>query len=259
MSSEGFLNDKWLKKLDHQTRVLYDHIGLDRKTMDEVFDKRTLLDLGRLMSNHVIDIVDFPISTGKEANVFRAVTPEKTFVALKIYRTSNMTFKHIWKYIEGDPRFKSANKNRQQIVYEWARKEYKNLERLHQARVRAPHPLKRLNHILIMDYIGSAGQPAPMLKDTELKNPKKVYATLLTYISKMYSKAKLIHADLSAYNVLMYEEKPYIIDLAQGVLLGHPQAPEFLRRDIHNIVSFFERFDIHGDEKQIYENIVRKT
>ena len=258
MSSDFSLHDKWLKKLDRQTQELIDRIGVDRKTLDEVFDKPTLLRIGKLISNNVIDHFDFPISTGKEAIVFRAVTSNDEFVAIKIYRTSNLAFKHIAKYIEGDPRFNLANKSRRDVIYEWAKKEFKNLERLKKANVRAPLPIKKMNNILVMQYIGDLEQPAPLLKDVVLNNPKKIFDTLLHFIFLMYSKAGIVHADLSAYNILMYKDEPYIIDVGQGVLLEHPESIEFLKRDIYNIVHYFSRFDIKADEKEIFERITKK-
>jgi len=115
MSSDFFLDEKRIKKLDREMQKLIDREGTDRKTLDEIFDRSTLLTLGKLISDRLIDTLDFPISTGKEANIFRAITPENKFVALKIYRTSTSTFKHVSKYIVGDPRFKLSNKNRREI------------------------------------------------------------------------------------------------------------------------------------------------
>jgi RIO kinase 1 len=258
MSSDRFLDEKRLKKIDRELHLIIDRVGSDRKTLDEVFDKSTLLTLGKLISDRVIDIIDFPISTGKEANIFRGVTPEKTFVAVKIYRTATSTFKHITQYIAGDPRFKAAHKNRREFINEWAKKEFKNLELLKAARVRAPHPVTRINNVVVMEYIGDAEQPAPLLKDIPLSNPKKLYDTLITYVSHMYKKAGLVHADFSPYNILFFNDTPYVIDLAQAVLLEHPQALEFLRRDIHNIVQFFNRYDIKGDETRLYKKITGK-
>jgi len=259
MSSDFSLSDKWLKKLDRQTQELANRIGVDRKTLDEVFDKPTLLRLGKLISNKVIDHFDFPISTGKEAIVFRAVTPNDDFVAIKIYRTSNLAFKHIAKYIEGDPRFNLINKSRRGVIFEWAKKEYKNLERLKNANIQVPVPIIKMNNILVMQYIGDSNKPAPLLKDSQPANPKKTYNTIIRFISLMYNKAGIVHADLSAYNILMYQENPYIIDVGQGVLLEHPQSIEFLKRDIHNIVHYFSRFDIKDDEIKIFNKITKKS
>ena len=257
MSSDELLNDKWLKKLDRQSQVILDRVVFNRKTFGEVFDKQTLLLLGKLISDKIIDQVDFPISTGKEANIFRGTTPEKEFVAIKIFRTATMTFKHIASYIEGDPRFAYGYKNRRTIIEEWARKEYRNLELLHRAKIRAPAPIKCVHNVLLMEYIGDATRSAPMLKDVLLRNPQKIYDEIIGFITRMY-KIKIVHADLSAFNILMFRQKPYLIDIGQGVLLDHPSSSEFLKRDIHNIVHYFKKYDIEGNEREIFENLVKR-
>jgi RIO kinase 1 len=257
MSSDELLNDKWLKKLDRQSQVILDRVVFNRKTFGEVFDRQTLLLLGKLISDGIINQVDFPVSTGKEANIFRGTTPEKEFVAIKIFRTATMTFKHIATYIEGDPRFSYGYKNRRDIIEEWARKEYKNLVLLHQAKVRAPAPIKCVHNILIMEYIGDASKPAPMLKDVLLRNPQKIFDEIMGFITKMY-KIKIVHADLSAFNILMFRQKPYIIDVGQGVLLDHPSSLEFLKRDIYNIVHYFKKYGIESNERLIFEQLVKK-
>ncbi len=257
MSSDELLDDKWLKKLDRQSQVILNRVVFNRKTFGEVFDKQTLLLLGKLISDGVIDQVDFPISTGKEANIFRGTTPENTLVAIKIYRTATMTFKHIASYIEGDPRFSYGYKNRRDIIEEWAKKEYKNLELFRQANVRAPIPIKCVHNVLVMSYIGDKAKPAPMLKDVVLRNPQKVYDEIMVFIERMYAK-KVVHADLSAFNVLLFRQKPYIIDAGQAVLLDHPASQEFLTRDVHNIVSYFKKYDIPGNEREILTKLLKR-
>jgi RIO kinase 1 len=258
MSSDKFLDEKSLRKLDRELNVIISRDGLDRKTIDEVFDKSVLHTLEKLISDRCIEILDFPISTGKEGNVFRGITADKKFVAVKIYRTSNATFKHISNYIIGDPRFISMHNSRRDIIYSWTKKEYKNLKRLEEVGVRAPKPIIYMKNILIMQYIGSTISPAPLLKNVPLKNPRQVFDELINFISKMYKKAKIVHADLSAFNILMYRNKPYIIDLGQGVLLEHPNALEFLKRDIQNIVTYFRKYNIKADENKIFEKLVHR-
>jgi RIO kinase 1 len=257
MSSDELLDDKWLKKLDRQFQVLLDKAVFNRKTFGEVFDKQTLLLLGKLISDGIIDQVDFPLSTGKEANIFRATTPESTYVALKIYRTATMTFKHIATYIEGDPRFAYGYKNRRDIIEEWAKKEFKNLEVLRQAKVRVPIPIKCIRNVLVMSYIGDAKKPAPLLKDVRLKDPQKIYDEILVFLHRML-KNKIVHADLSAFNILLFHQKPYLIDVGQAVLLDHPASQEFLTRDIHNIVQYFKKYNIKSDEHKILKNLQKK-
>lgn len=257
MSSDLLLSDNWLKKLDKQTHELASRIGIDRKTIDQVFDKATLLRLTKLISNKVIDHFDFPISSGKEAIVFRAVTPEKKFIAIKIYRTSNLSFKHLSRYIQGDPRFEIIHNTRRGIIDKWAQKEFKNLQRLQDHNIPAPHPIKRLNNILLMQYIGTKTKPASLLKDIQLPDPQKTFDYIIQLITKMYTKAGLVHADLSPYNILHHQKKIYIIDLGQAVLLEHPESYEFLKRDIYNITQYFKRYDIQADAQHIYTTIIK--
>ena len=257
MSSEKFIKDKRLRELDRQLHSLIDRIGLDKKTEDEVFDKYTLLAFERLISQKVIDTLDFPISTGKEGNVFRATTPDKKFVAVKVYRISTSTFKHLSKYIIGDPRFKSIHKSRKDIIHAWTKKEFKNLQRLTKIGVKSPKPIVTIKNILVMEYIGYEKRPAPLLKEVQLKNPQKIFDEIIQDLKKMYKKAELVHGDLSAFNILFYENTPYLIDLGQAVLLEHSNSDELLKRDIHNICVYFKKYNVKTDENELYKFITK--
>ena len=259
MSSDPFLDKKDLKKLDRQLQQLISRTGSDRKTEDEVFDKSTLSVIEKLISNGILEILDFPISTGKEGNVFRGVTPDNKLVAVKIYRTSTSSFKRISQYIVGDPRFQSFHHTRRGLIFAWTKKEFKNLERVKRIGIMAPKPIISIKNVLVMEYIGSKSNPAPLLKDTEIDNPEEIFEVLINYISDMYKKAKMVHADFSAYNVLIHEKKPYLIDFGQGVLLDHPSSDEFLRRDINNIVKYFKKYNLKNSSHDIYLKIIDKA
>jgi RIO kinase 1 len=107
-----------------------------------------------------------------------------------------------------------------------------------------------------MEYIGDENKAAPMLKDVILKDPQKIFDEIMTFITRMY-KVQIVHADLSAFNILIFRKKPYIIDVGQAVLLDHPAAMDFLRRDIHNIVHYFKKYGIEGNEQTIYEKLMK--
>ena len=91
-----------------------------------------------------------------------------------------------------------------------------------------------------------------------IKNPTKTYQTLISAIKKMYLQAKLVHCDLSPFNILYHQRKPYLIDLGQAVLLDHPNAHEFLKRDLHNLSTFFKKYQIDSNSKQIYEKLTKR-
>ncbi|UCE37206.1 MAG: serine protein kinase RIO [Thermoplasmata archaeon] len=227
----------------------------DRKTYDEVFDRNTLLAVYKLISSGVMETLDYPISTGKEGNVFCATKEDGSLLAVKIYRVSTSTYKNLTKYITGDPRFRNIPKDRRGIIYTWARKEYKNLSRMSAAKIAAPEPIKQINNVLVMQYLGSKEQPAPMLKDVLLDNPKKSYKSILNTIKNLYINAKLVHGDLSEYNVLVEDGKCFLIDVGQSVVLEHPLAQELLKRDVSNMARYFKKLGLDTDEEDMLRYI----
>jgi len=226
----------------------------DRKSYDEVFDKKNLMRVYKLFVDGVIERLDFPVSTGKEGNVFRATTPDKRLVAVKIYRTSTATFRDMAKYVQGDPRFKGITANRRRLVMAWAQKEFRNLERLTEVGVRVPRPIARKDNIIVMEYIGDDVEPAREMRDVRLEDPGAVARRLLGYVRLAYQKAELVHGDLSEYNVLMKGQEPVIIDVGQTVLLDHPLAQELLERDLANMARFFRKYGVAIDvDKELKE------
>lgn len=227
----------------------------DRKSYDEVFDKKNLMRIYKLFVDGVIEQLDFPISTGKEGNVFRATTPSKGFAAVKIYRTSTATFRDMAKYVQGDPRFKGITTNRGRLIMAWAQKEYRNLERLTEVGVRVPRPIARRDNVIVMEYIGDEVEPAKEMRDVRLEDPEVVARKLLDYVRLAYQKAELVHGDLSEFNVLMKGSEPVIIDVGQAVLLDHPLAQELLVRDLTNMARFFKKYGVLVDVKKELEEI----
>ena len=63
-------------------------------------------------------------------------------------------------------------------------------------------------------------------------------------IHKMYHDCKLVHADLSEYNILYHQQQLWIIDVSQSVEHDHPAAFEFLRKDLKNIGDFFGSYGV---------------
>lgn len=253
------LEDKVLRELETRIDALKhkdEDRGEARKTLDEVFDHSTLLTIYKLFTEEVIDTVEFAISTGKEANVFFAKSKDGPRV-LKIYRVSNATFKTISKYITGDPRFGSPGKDRRRILFKWAQKEYANLEKAMSVRARVPEVFDCRNNVLVMEYLGTASTPAPMIKDVDVEDPEAFYLDLMLQDRRIFHKAELVHADLSEYNILMHKGKPYIIDMGQAVLRRHPMAMEFLERDVKNLAHLFRRKGFNVTPMKVRQDLMR--
>jgi RIO kinase 1 len=229
----------------------------DRDVMESVFDTQTLLMLYHLFNRGILDVINGCISTGKEANVYWAVQPDGTDVAIKIFRIATFNFKHMIDYLQGDPRFSRIPHDRAALIAEWASKEFKNLQRAHAAGVRVPKPILVQRNILVMEFIGEHGLPAPLMQQLAPEDPEPTRDTILHGISGLYHRANLVHGDLSEYNIMLWHG-PVIIDISQAVLLAHPRSEEFLERDIHNILAYFRRFDIpQFDLQETIERIRR--
>ncbi|MBO3801394.1 MAG: serine protein kinase RIO [Thermoproteota archaeon] len=224
--------------------------------LEGVFDKITLLTIYKLLNDEVFSELNGVISTGKESKVFHAIAKDGKELAVKIYFTGNLEFKKsIRKYIEGDPRFSGVKRKINSLIEEWARKEYINLESYSEVGVRVPKPVTVRRNVLVMEFIGKDGVSAPLLKEAVIEDPQKIYKKLIEYIRIGFLKAKLVHGDLSEYNILMLEQEPVIIDVSQAVDVSHPLAIEFLQRDIKNINRFFRQFgvSVYEEDKLLKE------
>ncbi|MGD9963293.1 MAG: serine protein kinase RIO [Thermoplasmata archaeon] len=231
----------------------------DRKSYDEVFNKQNLMRIYKLMTDGVVDKFDFTLSTGKEGNLFRASTAKGEFVAVKIFRTSTATFGDMYKYVAGDPRFHGVGGgNRKRLIMVWAEKEFMNLEALHWAGVRVPKPIARNQNIIVMEYIGDESEPARQLRNVALEDPEKVARKILDYMRLSYSKAYLVHCDLSEFNILILAGEPVIIDVGQAVHRDHPNALEWLRRDLNNIARYFRKKDVEIDVEAELREITKR-
>jgi len=216
----------------------------DYQVIEEVFDKSTLMTIYGFMNKGIIDELHGVVSAGKEARVYWGKDTEGNELAIKIYLTSSAEFKKgMIPYIEGDPRFSHVRRDTRSLIYTWAQKEYKNLQRAKDAKVNVPEPLAIQKNVLIMKFIGKNGERAPLMKEIVLEDPQRVFKLLLTYMKRLYTKAGLVHADLSQYNIMMWKKKPVIFDVAQSVLIKHPMAEQFLQRDLENVHRFFKRLD----------------
>ncbi|MCO5597033.1 hypothetical protein L7F22_051106 [Adiantum nelumboides] len=217
----------------------------DRASVEQAIDPRTRMVLFKMLNRGVFKDMNGCISTGKEANVYHATTEGDNELAIKIYKTSILVFKDRERYVEGDYRFRHGycKHNPRKMVKTWAEKEMRNLSRLKSAGIHCPTPLLLRMHVLVMSFIGQDGWPAPRLKDASLSESKlrESYLEIVINMRLMYQKCRLVHGDLSEYNILYFEGHLHIIDVSQSVDLDHPRALDFLREDCLHVSDFFRK------------------
>ena len=248
----------------------------ERATSEQVLDPRTRMILLQMINRDIVSEVHGCLSTGKEANVYYAIsnppdgdsgqTSGSIQRAIKVYKTSILVFKDRDKYVTGEHRFKQGyNKSsNRSMVKVWAEKEMRNLRRIYAAGLPCPEPMHLRLHVLVMGFLGDKkGVPAPRLKDVlfEVDDPEAqwtlLYLQLLGYIKVLYKACHLVHADLSEYNVLYHQGKLWLIDVSQSVEHDNPRRLEFLRIDIKNVNDFFRRRGVLIlAEKTLFDHVV---
>lgn len=220
----------------------------DRATAEQVMDPRTRMILFKLLNRGLITEINGCISTGKEANVYHATSKTDAEYAIKIYKTSILVFKDRDKYVSGEFRFRSGycRHNPRKMVRTWAEKEMRNLLRMKNAGLNVPEPILLRSHVLVMTFCGKNGWPAPKLKDVDISTTKarELYLDCVIMMWNIFNKCKLVHADLSEFNLLYHDGKIVVIDVSQSVEHDHPHAFDFLRKDCTNITDFFAKKDV---------------
>jgi RIO kinase 1 len=240
------------RKLEHKLRIvekrdrmLIKDFSSERAVMEEVFDRYTLMTIYYLLNSRVIDEIYGVVKAGKESRIYWGRGPDGKELAIKIYLTTSAEFrKGMLPYIEGDPRFAHVRRDTRSLIHVWAQKEFKNLQRAYEVGVKVPRPIAVDNNVLIMEFIGKDGVSAPLMKEVFLKNPKRVYGQLLTHVRRLYRKARLVHADLSEYNIMIWNDNPVLFDVSQSVPLEHPMADQLLRRDLENLYRYFKKLNV---------------
>ncbi|MCW3995771.1 MAG: serine protein kinase RIO [Candidatus Bathyarchaeota archaeon] len=234
------------RRVERRDKMLIHDKANERATVEEVFDQSTRLIVFDLLNSGILYEVNGAVSSGKEAKVYWATNKEGVDLAVKIYLTSSAEFKKgMLKYIEGDPRFKGVKRDTRSLIAVWAQKEFRNLREATDAKVPVPKPIALKGNVVVMEFIGKNGVSAPSLKEQPPKNPQRAYKLLITYLKRLYQKAKLVHGDLSEYNILMWKGKPLIFDMSQSVSIQHPMADFLLRRDLTNLNRFFSRLNVN--------------
>ncbi len=210
-----------------------------RKVIEGVFDRATLLAVEELISKGVLRDLNGVVRSGKEARVYQGVSGAGVPLAVKIFLISSSDFRKRIGYIAGDRRFGKLPTGSRETIFLWTRKEFKNLQVAERAGVRVPRPIAFHKNIIVMEYIGVPPDPAPTFAESEVDNDD--YDWTFKTLGNLRRNAGLVHADFSEFNVFKWGGERVLFDMGSAVVLSHPQAEEFFRRDVSNMVRFFRR------------------
>ena len=198
------------------------------------------LAMNALVKANVIEALGKPLGVGKESDVYDALSPEGRRLAVKFHRLGRISFRQT-------RRLRGYIADRRHISWLYqsrlaAEKEFEALKIVYPHGVSVPEPIGQNRHVVVMGFI----EGAELYRVPEVPDAEKVLDEILENVKRSYQKAEVIHADLSEFNVVLKPDGHIlIIDWPQFVRTDHPNAEMLLRRDLRNILRFFQkRFNV---------------
>jgi len=194
------------------------------------------LAVNALVKANVLEAFGKPLGVGKEADVYDALTPSGQQVAVKFHRLGRTSFHQT-------RRKRGYIAERQHISWLYqsrlaAQKEFEALKLVHPKGISVPEPVHQNRHVVVMGMI----EGSELVDYIQFPEPQNVLDEVLINLRKAYLTAKIVHADLSEFNIIIRPDgHVLIIDWPQYVRKDHPNADQLLKRDVRNIVRFFQR------------------
>jgi RIO kinase 1 len=224
-------------------------------------------DLDSFVDRGLITHIHTQLTSGKEGTVYccRAhPSINRKFLAAKVYREhAESSYKWDPTYFQGrervlKPKIIRAIQARTEFgravaANLWVSAEYENLQKMASCGVHAPKPIARGENSILMEYVGNGAGPAPHLDSLDPRdNTTQIYFDqILEDIARLLAR-HLVHGDLSPYNILIWKERTWIIDVPQAVDVRFNQSAfELLHRDIKRICDFFAKHAVKRDPMKI--------
>jgi RIO kinase 1 len=211
------------------------------------------------------------IKTGKEASVHlcranRSTTGED-LLALKLYHPlDRRDFRDESIYRDGEwikeRRIRVALQKKTRFGRNvqgglWVSREWETLRALSGAGAPVPGPVAATEDAILMTYIGDLEQAAPQLRSVRpsREEAQDLFEQVMRAVELMLFR-NVIHGDLSAYNVLVWEGRATVIDLPQAVdPRKNRHAEAMLQRDVTRVSEYFERHGVPSSRGRIASDL----
>ena len=139
----------------------------------------------------------------------------------------------------------------------WLMYEFNTLQFLQSIGASVPKTLASAENAILMEYFGDEHNAAPALSEVALDfdEAESVFNDVIKNIELMLRNG-MIHGDLSAYNILYWNNKATLIDFPQVTNLKDNRNARFiLERDIERVCAYFDRQGIDTDSEAIMERL----
>jgi RIO kinase 1 len=195
----------------------------------------------------------------------RHVTQKGQLQAMGVQRSS--AFRHDVQYREGRQFRKSRDRRaiermstygKKLLQDRWTGTEHEVMSRLWSAGISVPFPIAFADDVFDLEYVGSWEMAAPQLSAARLTRAQLVdaFEQLLEGLRGMTA-AGIAHGDLSAYNLLWWQEQLWFIDFPQSIdIAANLQGIDFLHRDVVNVCGWFERRGFAVDAEEVFAELL---
>ncbi len=213
------------------------------------------------------------IKGGKEATVYRCRAHRSVghrFVAAKVYHDGAFrNFGRDSSYTEGrvilNGQVRRAVEKKTEVGRKlgasmWVNHEFDVLSELHYAGADVPEPFFSTERAILMEYVGDADEGGTHLHHARLEpNAAGPLLERLLWNIETFLDHHIVHADLSAFNVLTFRGAVKVIDFPQAV---DPRQNRgwlaLLERDLRNICRHFDRYGFSEDWQRIAADLERR-
>jgi RIO kinase 1 len=140
----------------------------------------------------------------------------------------------------------------------WTNHEFEVVSALWEAGATVPYPVSFGDDVFTLEYVGTVDTAAPQLAHARLEGDELAEAAhqLVEGLAVIVA-AGWVHGDLSAYNLLWFDERLWFIDFPQAVdLAANPQGLNYLHRDVANIAGWFTRRGHAVDAEELFAELL---
>jgi len=190
------------------------------------------------------------ISSGKEADVYLARYGGAPIAvkAYRLYRTSH----------------RGGRPVKLDSIGWMAAHEFEMTRQAWKGGARVPAPARRAENMFSMRYLGDEIGPAPRLHDVRLEDPEGFLQVVLCGVEAL-AKAGIVHADLSAFNILVHAGEPWFIDLSEAFRVDRKgmapwkrleESTVALRRGMNALQTYFGKYGLDLESESFISGVV---
>ncbi len=181
----------------------------------------------------------------------RAFQTQKTYLQDRYIGSEHSSIRHAIK--------KGNTVGKEFMQTGWVMREQYFLKTLADQSDYIPKMKKPLKNGSLMEFIGDETGSAPRLSEIKLpKTRHQEVADILIHLIELFLANGIVHGDLSAFNILWWHNKPYVIDFPQAIdIRESKRVPELLKRDVKNTLAYFS-WDNEETVREITDGLIEK-